>query len=185
MRATSTRKVRANRGNARDSTGPKTADGRMRSAQNAFRHGLSLPAYSDPALSENIEELAREIAGVNANAGIQQLARRIAEAQIDLRRVRSARHQLLSQALGDPNYDERASVRKKLAVIRSLLRPNASDMSLEALSKYVTTVPEGPQKFALIIAQEVKQLSALDRYERRALSRRKSAVRAFDLAKRS
>src|SRR5438034_4859672 len=39
--------------------------------------------------------LAREIAGTDANAEIQELARRVAEAEIDLRRVRYARHQLL------------------------------------------------------------------------------------------
>jgi hypothetical protein len=56
---------------------------------------LSLPVCSDPAFSEEVEALAREIAGSDANAEIQELARRIAEAQIDLRRVRYARHHLL------------------------------------------------------------------------------------------
>jgi hypothetical protein len=98
--------------------------------------------------------------------------------------VRDARHQLLSQALSEPYYDARANVREKLTVIRQLLRPNAPDVPLEAVTKYLTRVPEGPQKFALILAQELQQLSAMDRYERRALSRRKFAIRAFDLAKR-
>ncbi len=102
---TSDRKIKANRANARASTGPKTAQGRARAARNALRHGLSLPVYSDPALSEEVEALAREIAGTDANAEIQELARRVAEAQIDLRRVRYARHQLLSRALSDPYYD--------------------------------------------------------------------------------
>jgi hypothetical protein len=68
---------------------------------------------------------------------------------------------------------------------RHLLRANVTDVSLAALSDYVTRAPEGPEKFALIVTQEIHQLSAMDRYERRALSRRKSAVRAFDLAKRA
>jgi hypothetical protein len=59
----SARKVSANRANARASTGPKTASGRARAARNALCHGLSLPVYSDPALSEELEALAREIAG--------------------------------------------------------------------------------------------------------------------------
>jgi hypothetical protein len=149
----------------------------MRSARNALRHGLSLPVYADQALSEEVEALAREIAGADASAEIQELAQRIAEAQSDLRRARDARHQLLSQALSDPYYDARANVREKLTVIRQLLRPNAPDVPLEALTKYLTRVPEGPQKFALILAQELQQLSAMDRYERRALSRRKFAFR--------
>ena len=184
MRATNNPKITANRANARASTGPKSTHGRMRSARNALRHGLSLPVYADQALSEEVEALAREIAGADASAEIQELAQRIAEAQSDLRRVRDARHQLLSQALSDPYYDARANVREKLTVIRQLLRPNAPDVPLEALTKYLTRVPEGPQKFALILAQELQQLSAMDRYERRALSRRKFAIRAFDLAKR-
>lgn len=184
MRATNNPKITANRANARASTGPKSTHGRMRSARNALRHGLSLPVYADQALSEEVEALAREIAGADASAEIQELAQRIAEAQSDLRRARDARHQLLSQALSDPYYDARANVREKLTVIRQLLRPNAPDVPLEALTKYLTRVPEGPQKFALILAQELQQLSAMDRYERRALSRRKFAIRAFDLAKR-
>jgi hypothetical protein len=83
---------------------------------------LSLPVYSDPALSEEVGTLARELAGTGANTEMQELARRVAEAQIDLRRVRDARHQLLSRALIDPYYDDRADVRKKLAVIRQAQR---------------------------------------------------------------
>jgi len=50
--------------------------------------------------------------------------------------------------------------------------------------KFVTSSPERPQKLATIVSQEAKQLLAMDRYERRALSRRKFAVRAFDAARR-
>lgn len=122
MKATSERKIRANRANARASTGPKTAQGRTRSARNALRHALSLPVYSDPGMSEAVEALARENAGTDANAELQELARRVAEAQIDLRRVRCARHQLLSKALSNPYYDTRANVREKLAALANLLR---------------------------------------------------------------
>jgi hypothetical protein len=145
---------------------------------------LSLPVYSDPSSSEEVEALAREIAGIDANAEIQELARRVAEAQIDLRRVRYARHQLLSHALSNPYYDSRANVRKKVAVMRSLLRWNAPDIPVAALVKFVTSTPEGPQKFATILSQEAKQLLAMDRYERRALLRRNLAIRAFDEVRR-
>jgi hypothetical protein len=156
----------------------------MRSARNALRHGLSVPVYSDQALSDEVEALAREIAGVEASSELLELARRVAEAQVDLRRVRDARHQLLSQTLSDPYYDDRAKVREKMAFIGHLLRPNAPDVPLAAVSKYLTTVPEGPHKLALILAQEVRQLAVMDRYERRMLSRRKFAIRAFDFATR-
>jgi len=180
---TSDRKIRANRANARASTGPKTTQGRIHSGRNALRHGLSLPVHSNQGLFEEIETLAREIAGSDASPEIHKLARLIAEAQIDLGRVRDARHQLLSQALRDPNYDAREKTRVKLAMARHLLRANVTDVPLAALSDRVTGAPEGPEKFALIMKQEIDLLSAMDRYERRALSRRKFAIRAFDLAK--
>jgi len=89
---TSERKIKANRANARASTGPQTVQGRTRAARNALRHALSLPVCSNPVLSEEVEALAREIAGPDANAEIQELARQVAEAQIDLRCVLYARH---------------------------------------------------------------------------------------------
>jgi len=180
---TSDRKIRANRTNARASTGPRTAQGRAHSARNAFRHALSLPIYSNPALAEEVEVLAREIAGPGADAEIQELARRVAEAQIDLCRVRSMRRQCLSHNLRDPYYESRADTRMKVKVIGQLLRPKAPDVSLADVTKFLTPTPQGPRKFATILSEEAKQLLAMDRYERRALSRRKFAIRALDDAR--
>ena len=67
-----------------------------------------------------------------------------------------------------------------MAVLRSLLRKNAPDLPMENLVAFLNSTPQGPHKFATILSQEAKQLLAMDRYERRALSRRKSAIRAFD-----
>jgi len=174
---TSDHKIKANRANAQASTGPKTADGRARAARNALRHALSLPVCSNPVLSEEVETLAREIAGPDANAETPDLARQIAEAQIDLRRVRCARQKLLSDALDDPQYD---SWQEKTAVLKSLLRKNVPDLPVENLVAFLNSTPQGPHKLATILSQQAKQLLAMDRYERRALSRRKSAIRAFD-----
>lgn len=44
--------------------------------------------------------------------------------------------------------------------------------------------PQGAEKFAYILSDRSLQLIAMDRYERRALSQRKFAIRAFDLATR-
>ena len=85
---TSDRRQRANRANAKSSTGPKTAAGKARAAQNAFRHGLNVPVLSDPLLAPEIEAMARRICGPDADAETLEWARRIAEAQIDLNRVR-------------------------------------------------------------------------------------------------
>ena len=180
---TSERKITANRANARASTGPQTTRGRARAARNALRHALSLPVGSIPALSEEVEALAREIVGPGANAATQELARRVAEAQIDLRRVRHARHQFLSDTLSWEYYSY-TKMRMKVKILRAFLRPNPPDISMEAL-EFATSNPslEGPDKLATILLEEAKELLAMDRYERRALSRRKFAVRAFDEAR--
>ena len=112
-----------------------------------------------------------------------ELACRIAEADIDLRRVRHARNQFLTDRLNDEYYESRADRRTKLAFIFKLLRPNAPDIPMPALSKYLTSTPQGPEKLATILSQEAKQLMAMDRYERRALSRRKFAIREFVTAR--
>jgi hypothetical protein len=179
---TSERKIKANRANARASTGPKTAQGRSHAARNAVRHALSLSVYADPVLSEEVESLTRQIIGTEADPEKQQLARRIAEAQIDLRRVRSARHQLLSRALSDPDFESEATLRKKSAlVIACFRRIGPSAPMPDNVMEFLNSKPEGPYKFATILADKTHQLLALDRYERRALSRRKFAIRAFDL----
>jgi hypothetical protein len=182
---TSERKIRANRANAQASTGPKTARGRSHTARNALRHALSLPVYSDPVLSEEVEALARQIIGTDANPEIQELARRIAEAQIDLRRVRHTRHRILSQALSDPDYESGVMLRKKSALVLRYARRFDLRMPMpDNVMEFLSSKPQGPYKFATILADETRQLLALDRYEQRALSRRKFAIRAFDAAGR-
>jgi hypothetical protein len=64
---TSEPRRQANRSNAKSSTGPKTKTGKARVSQNALRHGLSLPIWKDPALSQEAEAIARRIVGLNAD----------------------------------------------------------------------------------------------------------------------
>ena len=128
---TSARKLEANRRNAQASTGPRTAAGKARAAQNARRHGLSLAALCNPSCSGEVEAQARAIAGADAGLVRLGLARAIAGAQVDVMRARRARIALYPQALES-----------------------------DALAR----------------------LWAIDRYERRALSRRNAAIRVFDYA---
>jgi len=69
-------------------------------------------------------------------------------------------------------------------IVYSLLRKNAPDLPVVNLVAFLNSTPQGPHKLATILSQEAKQLLAMDRYERRALTRRKSAIRAFDETRR-
>lgn len=94
-----------NRLNARASTGPKTARDKARVARNAFRHGLSLPALSDPGFAPEVVQLARLIAqsvvGRSLDGERHELACRIAETIIDMRRIRLAKLPLVAAVEAD------------------------------------------------------------------------------------
>src|SRR5436309_5671310 len=83
---------------ARASTGPRTAAGKVRAAQNARKHGLAL---RDPEKTSNIAELARKLAGPTADAQRFEAACRLVAAQIDILDIREARLPLLARALED------------------------------------------------------------------------------------
>jgi hypothetical protein len=119
---TSERQKQANRANAQASTGPKTASGKARSAKNAFRHGLSVPVCWDPALAPKIEVWAQHIAGAGADAIILAAARLVAEAQLDLQRVRACRLRLIERARADPDYIGAQAEKRRLAASMRWLR---------------------------------------------------------------
>jgi hypothetical protein len=75
--------------------GPHTLVGKARSARNALRYGLSLPVLADPATAAQVDALARQLSPA-AEAEIGELARAVAHAQVDLIRIRRARHDLIA-----------------------------------------------------------------------------------------
>ena len=219
---TSERKQRSNRANARLSTGPKTAEGKARASKNARRHGLNLPVLRDPSLAKEVETMACRIAGEGASGELLARARAIAEAQIDLQRMRLYRLRRMQEALagrprgsGEPwDEDDLPVGLSEIAVLqRKLIRMRRYRTYLRAQVRAIVggergtaaslgVGPKTRQRTALggsltadvtpreaspasstpapspadILANLLKLLTALDRYERRALSRRKFAT---------
>ncbi|HEY8032384.1 MAG TPA: hypothetical protein VIF02_08415, partial [Methylocella sp.] len=200
---TSDRKIRANRANARASSGPKTAAGKAQSAQNAFRHGFNVPIWRDPDLVSDVEALAQRIVGKGADANVLELARCVAEAQIDLRRIRFHRHRLIERVVLDPKVQAGAAEPPPVApanapVGGARLKASPSDdrdwilgadpleadvsVRLVVFAKNLAALDRSTRPLKLSLAKLAGEFAALDRYERRALSRRKFAIRAFDVA---
>ena len=88
---TSRRQCAANRRNAAKSTGPRSQAGKAIARLNARLHGLAAPARAEPGADQEIERLAQAIVKQAGQVELLQFAVKIAEAEIDLRRIRRAR----------------------------------------------------------------------------------------------
>ena len=183
---TSDRQRRANQANAKASRGPKTKAGKARSARNALRHGLSIPVSKEPSLSIQAEEIALKLAGPDPDETLLDRARAIGEAQVDLNRVRARRNALVAQLLADPEYQPLSAYKRQLRKMRTIdhvERIFGTSFDFDDIEPLIEPKPlEDDEKFATVVEDRIRELAALDRYERRAISKRKSAIRAFDSA---
>jgi hypothetical protein len=179
---TSDRQWRANQANAKATRGPKTKAGKARSARNALRHGLGIPVSKEPSLSVQAEEIALKLAGPDPGEALLDRARAVGEAQVDLNRVRARRNALVAQLLADPKYQPLSAYKnqlRKMQIIDRIGRILGTSFDVD----YIEPTPiKGDEKFATVVEDRVRELAALDRYERRAISKRKFAIRAFDSA---
>jgi hypothetical protein len=153
----SKQKIKANRQNAARSTGPRTAHGKARASINAYKHGLAKTVLADPALAEEVERLERALKKSGAGIYDESECRSLAECQLDLLRIRKIRAEAIQAGLGAS-----ASLLRELH--HSHHMDNDGPMSLA-------------REFLAAIMRVLPQVHGLERYERRAFSRRRRVIR--------
>ena len=180
----SERQIAANRRNAAKSTGPRSRSGKKRASKNAYRHGLTLN-LSSAAFANQLEDLARKLAGETTNAIALEHARVAAEAELELRRVRRVRLALIERAsalgsLETPKHFPSAiqEVRWLIAMDNWNRENKGPKPRWPKLDDPLATMPSHePQRAPEAVRRILPDLIKLDRYERRAAARRDRAIR--------
>jgi hypothetical protein len=171
----SERQIAANRRNARKSTGPHSGAGKKRASRNAYRHGLTLSITSSAAYAKQLDKLAREIAGDIEHPILLDRARAIAQAELELARVRRAKVALVERASTFGQLDP-----PRLTVTQMIRLLNAFDRGRPIVPKPIVSLAampsQEPYRSAEAIRRVLPELRKLDRYEHRAAVRRDRAV---------
>jgi hypothetical protein len=155
---TSQKKIDANRRNGSKGRGPRTRAGKLKSSLNARKHGLSVPITADRQLHGEAVKLARAIVGEGAayNAFFEQ-ALIIAETELDQRRAQQARLVAINMAMSETdNNIPQVEVTEKVSSSHA--------------------VNGGDTRTAEAFVRALPVLRQIERYERRAYSRRKKAA---------
>ncbi len=181
-------RVRANRANAKLSTGPKSKAGKGRAAQNAYKHGLSIPAMMLTECSPAVEAYVAQLIGEGASSQLRAAAIEYAEAQVDVDRVRRARQDLYQDPgarLMRPTVREaQEGIKQKLRYLSSLFRVD-NRLGLVFIVKFchkefherinALTLTPLPLSLEESMGELAPKLTKFWRYEKRALSRRDKA----------
>ena len=176
---TSDRRREANIANATASTGPRSKAGKARSSKNALRHGLNVSIWDDAALASRAKDLALRIAGPKSDTERLARAWAIAEAQFTLDRVRARRMRLLQE----PTRPSQSDIKRQLQPIDASerLEPVEAPFDIKIGENMLRRVPlDADQVLVRTMDEQKSEFARLEDYERRALSRRKHAIRDFD-----
>jgi hypothetical protein len=178
----SERQIAANRGNARKSTGPRSGAGKQRASQNAYRHGLTLSIVSSAAVTKQLDKLVRKIAGDTKDPILLERARALAQAELDLARVRRAKVALIERAsafgeLDPPPFtiaQRLADLHAQIRAFNAAIRPPITFP--KPIDPFATMPRQEPDRSAEAIRRVLPELRKLERYERRAAAQRDRAV---------
>ena len=110
------KQIRANRENAKKSTGPKTAAGRARSSRNALRHGLSLPLTPNTEMAAKADLIRKSLVSEQGKPTRVVAAIEFAQAQLDFLRIRAVRGQMMAEL--DSVSDDLTQLRRLAALDR-------------------------------------------------------------------
>jgi hypothetical protein len=197
---TSERKISANRLNATKSRGPKSVAAKARVSHNALRHGLAALKHFDAALPRDIELMAKAICAGDTNPLLFEQALVIAENEMVLRCVRAQRLAVIERLrdlktipltkgdncaelvkarwdemdLASDEFDRRKA---KFDALPFEEQEKLWDEYEDAPEPKPTPIEERDEIDAMYEA--MPDLDRLARYERRAWSRRKRAMRNF------
>jgi hypothetical protein len=169
----SEKQIAANRRNGRRSKGPRSQAGKARASRNALRHGLASISCRNPAFAPQIEGIARAICPDTSNPSLFEQALIIGETTCVLGCVcaeRIARVERLLDATPSPPPMPTAPEK---------------DRAKRDTKRELTTALRGERE-ALHLGMPlhlgspgIAGMNPLERYERRALSRRNRAVQKF------
>jgi hypothetical protein len=158
----SERKRQANRNNAQRSTGPRTVEGKRRARANSRQHGLA----TQPALLPQIHRMAKAICEKGASRLQYEQALNIATSQFAVQAVRAARIAAIKRMLSvQPTPNEQ--------IADTGARPPEGEAQPVSEEQSLPEIDDVACAFAHVLPE----MTRYDRYERRALSRRKRAIR--------
>ena len=132
---------------------------------------------STAAFAKQLDKLARKIAGDSEDAMVLERARAIAQAELDLARVRRAKVALIERASAFGEFDPPRSFTSVTRIIRFLNAFYPGRVALpKPLDSSATMPRQEPGRSAEAIRRVLPDLRKLDRYERRAAAQRERAV---------
>jgi hypothetical protein len=176
----SERQIEANRRNARSSTGPRSASGKSRSSNNAFRHGLSRPLFG-AEFTRELETLARQIVGETTGELAMELSRAAAEAELDLARIRQVKIGLIERLAAFGVLDAQDILGSPANRVARIFRPRLdATVEMQCLVDRLPSMPAGKLECTVeAVRRALPELARLVRYETQAAARRDRATRAL------